>query len=279
VLALLSKESALLLPAVLLLVPGGVRPIKARVTAAAAVGVGAFAALALRFYANAVVTALGGDAYVVALSPVRWVRNLSNYFARAVPPAILLVIAAMTTRGGRLPAINDRDGKATRAIALGLCWFVAFIAPALLLTLRSEVRLYLPAFGVALAGAAIIEKMLTARTRVVAALAIAVVLLGGYQAVRSHEARRDARFSQAFVAALRGSSFLQAHRGPIEIVAADAETDRLLRDTLGGYTNFVVHRTLGWPGDAANTFDHAPPAGSLKVRCAVDGDGVVLSAM
>jgi hypothetical protein len=273
-LALLSKEAAVLMPGLLLLLPA-IRPWRQRVAAAAAISLGLAIVAFLQSRAQAVLAAFEPPEFALSLSPVRWIRNFWSYLTRAVPVAALFVAAsAVAARSGPALATAARSSDMLRVYVLGAAWFAAFIAPALPLPLRSELRLYLPAFGLALIGGALVDRLLDQRRAVRGAVVAVAALLAVYQAARSFEAGRDVRFSRSFVEALAASRALHDHRGPIAIVPADDSTEQRLRDTLGGYGPSVIPRVLGRSdvtGDIVSV-GASVPSGWLVVRTAeVDG--------
>jgi hypothetical protein len=280
VLALLSKEAAILLPLVLAVMPGGTRALMMRLSAATSLLIGALSVAWMRVEAGATFAAVQQQ-YQPNWSPTRWATNITNYLLRASPApvaALILVSAASRSWRNAAPALPSRD--TLRVILFGLGWYIAFIAPTLPISLRSEVRLYLPGYGVALIVAAILNAAVdTSRLRV--PLLVCVLGFGGYQMNRSLEAGRDARFSHAFVAALEANVALQQSTNPIAVVPADAIVERRLRDTVGGYGKDVIPRVLRRSDLGADVFwpDRDVPAGWVKVQCAIRDGGVVLTPM
>jgi hypothetical protein len=96
---------------------------------------------------------------------------------------------------------------------------------------------------------------------------------GGYQLARSLGEARAARFSRALAGAFRADRALGAYGGAIVLTAADEQTERLLRNGVGGYTSLVVTRAIrpdasAWPPPAVD------PRDALIVRC-LARDGTV----
>ena len=187
-----------------------------------------------------------------------------------------MLIAIVIAERSRLRLMR-LDSPAARATIFGLAWFIALIAPALPIVLRSEVRIYAPAIGLAIAGAAMTASLVRGARAPVAALAVAAIGLGTYQAARSVDEGRAARFSRALVVALAANRALAVYDGPIVLTAADDHTTRLLRDGVGGYGTLIVQRALrrdappAWPSPAVERRD------VLTVRCLASGDTVTLT--
>ena len=269
-LSLLGKESALLLPLALLFVPQPSRPRADRIIGYVVLGAATLGLTLIHVGAVPFTETLDEGRY--AVNAARLFRSLQSYAGRAIiAPA--LVVMAIAIAGRSRPRMMSRDSPAVRAVIFGLAWFIAIIGPALPIVLRSEVRLYAPAIGLALAGAAIASSMMNAGRIPVAALAVVTMVLGGYQATRSFGEAQAARFSRALVAALRADRALGAYDGPIALTAADEPTDRLLRNGVGGYATLVVARALH-----PEALDEPPPVvdrrNTLTVRC-LARDGTV----
>jgi hypothetical protein len=244
--ALLSKEGAILLPVALLLIPGGIRPLKQRVLAAGALMVVVPAIVLLRTSMGVPLATLDFGAYEYQISPLRWLRNYSNYFGRAVVPAAVVLLAVWLAELRKPRSSGPIAGPGTWPLLLfGIGWFTVFMLPVLPLVLRSEARIYLPAFGLCIAAAAIARSFLSregAAPRV--ALMIVAVLLGGYQAGRAFQMREQAQFSDAFVRTLDQMTppFLAV---PISLIPADAEIEQLLRDSVDGYAGLLYRDLVG----------------------------------
>lgn len=240
-LSLLGKESALLLPLALLFAPQPTRVRTDRVIGYVVLGAAAVGITLVHVEAVPFTETLDEGQYVV--SAARLLRSLQSYASRAmVAPALVLMAIAIAERAR--PRSMARDAPAHPVVIFGLAWFLAIIGPALPIVLRSEVRLYAPGIGLALAGAAMASSLVRAGRMPVAALAVAAMALGGYQGMRSFGEGQAAKFSRALVAALRADPAIGTHDGPIVLAAADEPTDRLLRDGIGGYATLAVARAL-----------------------------------
>ena len=266
-LAMLSKETATLLPVLLLVTPGARRPWKAR-----AAGVAALCGLAVAMYMwRAHVGALvpfTHDAHYDLLTPFgRWGRNARNYAGRiVVAPFALVVLVALTraivkrrsradslsrTRAApgerRADAVGTTVSDAATLAMFSFVWVIVFLAPVLPIVARSELYLYLPVFGVCLiAGLAVdaLGRDVAHPRAVTAATVIFVGLSGVYQAARALEIHRDLAFSEKLVAALRNDADLVGRTGAVLIVPSDALTERFLRDSIGGYLTVVLNDAL-----------------------------------
>lgn len=259
VLAFLAKETAAALPALLILLPAGNRTFSTRLSAALGLLLVGVAVVALRMRLDALMPWSDDPHYGWVQSPRRWLHNGWNYFRRALPsPAVLLVIVGAAELRGR-PGV--RVARSTSVALLSVAWFTIFIGPALGIAARSELYLYLPTYGLCLFAGYIISALITGpvRSSTRVAVLVCIVVLSGFQMVRSRAIHRDLVFSDRFSRALQDSEPARLARA-IRIVPGDPETARFIRDAFGGYVDAVVkaalHRqdvvaTIGTP-DAAN---------------------------
>lgn len=273
-LSLLGKESAILLPLALVFAPQPSRARAERIIGYVVLGAAAVAITLIHVEAVPFTETLDEGQY--AVNAARLLRGLQSYAGRAMVAPALVLIAIVIAERSR-PRLMGRDSPAARATLFGLAWFIALIAPALPIVLRSEVRIYAPAIGLAIAGAAMTPSLVRAARAPVAALAVAAIGLGTYQAARSVDEGRAARFSRALAEALGANRALAVYDGPIVLTAADDHTTRLLRHGVGGYGTLIVQRALrrdappAWPPPAVERRD------VLTVRCLARGDTVTLT--
>jgi hypothetical protein len=243
--AILSKESAVLLPAVLLVTPAAIRPWKARLLA-----VGGLCALATvtflwRPHLGALMPVSPDAHYSLVTPATRWIRNLQNYAGRMTPaPLSLIVLAGAAALASARSAAVDKNLRAQLPIfVFALTWTLVFLAPVVPIVARSELYLYLPVFGLCVLAGAVVESLLRNREPprlVLAAIAAYVLALGGYQVSRSLELHRDLEFSAAFVLALESDPALTKWKQAVAVVPADATAERFLRDAIGGYLSVVL---------------------------------------
>jgi len=276
-LALTSKETATLLPLLLLLTPRSERSLAHRAAAVAGLLVIAAAVYAMRSHVGALTPFSGDSHYDLMTGIARWTRNASNYAMRMfVAPASLLLAIGLGRAGQRFfstSAATDRPKPLlvsylvdVRLIAFAAAFVVVFLAPVLPIALRSELYLYLPVFGVCLLagwlGALLVRRM-PVRSQAIA-LAFFVVALGGYQAARSLEIHRDLVFSDRLVAALRSRSDLTTDNRAVALVPSDATTERFFRGAIGGYLYLVLRHVFPgasltgavlYPGDSPHQGD------------------------
>jgi hypothetical protein len=263
--ALLSKEGAVLLPVALLLIPGGIRPLKQRVLAASALMVVVPAVVLLRTLMGVPLVTIDFGAYEYQTSPLRWLRNYSNYFGRAVVPVVVVLLAAWLAEFRKpRPAGAISGGAILPLLLFGIGWFTVFMLPVLPLVLRSEARIYLPAFGLCIAAAAVARSFLLRESAPRVALMIAAVLLSGYQAGRAYRMREQTRFSAAFIRTLDQQSppFLAV---PISLIPADAKTEQLLRDSVNGYAGKLYRDLVGPTVPVAIVPTGTRPAGTQHI--------------
>jgi hypothetical protein len=276
VLALSSKEAAILLPALLLLTPRPAQPLPARIVSVlllASVG-------GLVFWWRAGTGALmpfsQDPHYSLDVPLLRLSRNAENYALRLLPgPLVLVVVCALALAAGgarRDPA--QTSGIAAPAV-FSAAWMLVFMAPVLGIVLRNELYLYLPAFGACLLAACVASPWIdrvSVNRGAIAAMALGVAGLGAYQVSRSAALHADLMFSARLLDALADAPSARAHRGPIELQPGDAAARRLLQDALGGYLPFVARRALG-----AGPFTAPEP--TLRLRCDYDGRHLTLARL
>ena len=241
--ALLAKETAALLP-VLLLFSGTEQSrlvTKRRLVAVAAITLSALIPLSLRIAAGGLMPDVGHQHYSFDLSLWRFFRSFEVYLPRALPSSVALVVLV------GLPGIADwrgvRDVVAqpyTKRLALyALLWFLIFLLPVFPIPARSELYLYLPGAGWCLLAGYLVDGLISVvqpRARLVASLAVIYVAsLLGYQISRNLHAGEVQRFTSAFVQAIGDDDGFACTHGPVLIVPIDKRTERLLREGIGGY--------------------------------------------
>ncbi len=279
VLALSSKEAAVLLPALLLATPGATRTRAA--VARGALLLACLGALALWWRAGTGARMpFSTDAWVNLAVPLsRIAGNARNYAGRMLPgPLMLLACAVGAFALARRPDTGQSDGHAhrgTMAIVFALAWAAIFLTPVLGIPARSELYLYLPTFGCCLLAAAIgtpwIDRVVFSRA-VVGWIVVCVIGAGAYQISRSAAFQADLLFSARVVEALGQAPALRGHRGPFVLVADGPGTQQFLVDAFDGYFPAVARRALG---PAAFT-DDSP---MLRMRCRYDGGRVTLEPL
>jgi len=243
VLALLSKETPILLPVVLFLSPGASRPIGTRLRAVMLLGSCALLLLWWRASAGALMPLSRDTHYYLGVPVFRFTRNATNYAARMLPaPLMLIVVAGLAAFVSRRRVNGTARGSWTAAV-FALAWTAALLAPVLGIALRSEIYLYLPTFGCCLLAAWVagpwLDRLVSER-RGVPVVAAMVVLLAGYQASRSAVLHADLVFSERLLNALSDVSRPDRSRGPLVLVPADAFTRGYLEDAIGGYSDVVA---------------------------------------
>ena len=288
-LALLSKETATLLPVLLLLTPRSERPLAAR--AGAVIG---FIALALVIYAwrsqtGALTPFAGGEHYSPAISVALWLRNAINYAGRMIAAPIALVIliglARLTAKARSMPFGSYSVLIPFDVLAFAAAFVVVFLAPVLPISLRSELYLYLPVFGVCLfagwVGGLFVEApgRLKAASTVVVAVALYVIALGGYQIARARDAQQDLRFSENLVTALRRDRLLASTTSSVVLIPSDRATERSLQTAIGGYLHVVLQYAFdGPPRAGAVQYSSEPPRlADVRLMCTYrETDGTVV---
>ena len=252
-LALLSKETATLLPILLLFTPGSPRAWKSRAAAAALLCGLAVAIYAWRAHIGAL-TPFSGDAhYDVMTGASRWVRSLQNYTGRMIAAPLGLTLLLLAARSVEKRRTGAAGAGGTHSImgnlfVFPLAWVIAFLAPVLPIVARSELYLYLPVFGVCLLAGllarALIGNVVPQRT-IALVIGVYAFALGAYQVARGIEFHRDLVFSEKLVEAFRHSPDVGTYEGTAVLAPADATTERFLRDSIGGYLHLVLRQALG----------------------------------
>jgi hypothetical protein len=273
-LALLSKETATLLPLLLLVTPRPERPLTVRVSAIAGFVVLALVIYAWRAQTGALTPFASDEHYRPAVSVA--LRNAVNYTGRMIAAPVALVALLGLARGLH-PSRSPMSGSRSFLIRLDVLTFAAafaavFVAPVLPITLRSELYLYLPVFGVCLfAGwvAALLSSGIERRS-LIAAIALYIAALGGYQIVRARDIQQDLRFSETLVAALRSNAQAAETKRRLVLVPADAETERSLQNAIGGYLYVVLQYAFASPPRAAAIEYSGEPReqADLRLTCA-----------
>jgi len=250
VVAAASKETAFVLPLLLVFIPwdpGSTTRRGAAIAMMAAVGAALFA---WRSHAGAL-TPLSNDAHYDLLTGlVRVLRSLRNYIGRMLPAPVALIAVmaiARTIDARRSTRKVGPSGIAVSVFVAPLVWMLLFLAPVLPIVARSEIYLFLPTFGMCLFAAVIARATLfgVAQHRAaVVAVGLFVLAAAGYQASRAAAMHDNLRFSATLVAALRADVDLAAQGEAITLVPADPETERYLQDSIGGYLYSVLHRAF-----------------------------------
>ena len=284
-LALLSKETATLLPVLLLLTPRSERPLGARAGAVTGFIVLALVIYAWRSQAGALTPFAGDEHYSPAISIGLWLRNAINYTGRmiAVPLAliVLLGLARLTDKDRQRPNGSRSYLVPVNLLAFAAAFVVIFLAPVLPISLRSELYLYLPVFGVCLFTGWLGSRLssgIQSRSLAVA-VAVSIVALGGYQIARARDAQQDLRFSENLVASLRGNSLLTSTNGSLVLIPSDRATERSLQNTIGGYLYVVLQYAFDGPprAGAVQYSSERPRQAEMRLTCTYrETDGTVV---
>jgi hypothetical protein len=243
-----SKETAFVLPLLLVFTPwdpGSATRRGAAIAMMAALGAALFA---WRSHAGAL-TPLSSDAHYDLLTGLaRVLRSLRNYIGRMLPAPVALIAVmaiARTIDARRSTRTAGLYAIAVTVFVTPLVWMLSFLAPVLPIVARSEIYLYLPTFGMCLFAAMLARATLfgVAQHRAtVVAVGLFVLAAAGYQTSRAAAMHDNLRFSATLVAALRADVDLAAQGEAITLVPADPETERYLQDSIGGYLYSVLHR-------------------------------------
>jgi hypothetical protein len=293
-LATMSKETAFLLPLALLVAPGSTIPWRRRLVAASAMVAVATLVFLWRLEAGALVPSTSDEHYMLATPLFRWWRNARNYFGRLVPEPLMAVIFvaifAAAERGWRTVAsgfIRMWEQKrvlsgfpptaSVREIALfAIAWMSVFLVPVLPVVARNELYLYLPAFGLSLLAAQVIESSVDLSRRslhVWYAIMIFAVAGGLYQASRSREMHDELVFSGKLVDSLASTK----GPGAILLIGEDGKTRQLLKDTIADYLPAVL-RLAAPDGRLIAAGSEQPDApGVIRVRCSYHDDRLVFA--
>lgn len=279
VLAALSKEPIVLLPILLLVTPPGSSR-RERVPAVGILVLSAVGAMVLRLIAGARIPF--PDAFYNVNAPITQdLGNAWNYLTRAIPsPAALLVFSGVAATFTGTRASSGRQPGITGLGVYVIAWFFVLMLPVLPLPGRSELYLYLPGLGLCMFAGALASRFF-ARVRprlAMIALGVYVAALGGYQFFRALEMHRVLAFSAKLERAFQSDDRVRDYSGVLVLVPDDAATERVLRDSIGGYLDVAIKVMLGRRdvgGAIAYTGDVTPAAG-LRLNCAYRDGEVVL---
>lgn len=284
VLAFLSKETAVLLPLLLLVTPPDpIRPSRRRLRGATLFIAAGAALMGVRARVGALLPGVDHEHYNLVVPAQRWLRNFRNYLGRAVPsPAALLltVAAAAAADVRRLTLSSPQRRTALRLLAFAAFWFLTFMMPVLPIVGRSEIYLYVAVFGLCvLAGHLADAASRTTRRAILAGgLGIYVAVLGAFQVSRAAAIHDDLVFSARLADALAGDAAVSGHRGVLLLVPEDDATERYLRDSVGGYLDIAIKGILGRTSIGAWVAYAGEPErpATLRIGCAYTADRVVL---
>jgi hypothetical protein len=281
--ALLSKETAILLPFLLLLTPASRSPITVIRAAGASVMIaGAAVVIGLRAYIGAVMPTTLDAHYGLVRPAGRWVRNLENYAGRAMPAAIgLLGIVGVPAWFRRRTRITWDRHALNRQLIFAIAWFAVFTLPVLPIPARSELYLYLPGLGMCFLAGSLVDSLLddVGGTRPLASVSLGayILIFGGYQLSRSRAIHEDLTFSAELIKGMRVS--LDGYSGPVSISPADTATAQFLADSVGGYADLALKMATG-RYEVNGIIDYANEGSAatvLRLKCAYRNGKVVLT--
>jgi len=233
--AMLSKEEAVLLPVVLIVILGllarpRVRPVSIAVVSCAAAELGY---LLLRRQSNAMTPGNAPDFYQFIFTPSAVARNILEYADRsATLTAVLLLILLAITR--TRPSLDRAERT---VVTIGAVWVAIGFAVTVFLPVRSSLYACFPSVGVALAGAAIAAALWrtgsTRHQRTAAALALVLpVLLIPIYRQRNTRWVELAELSSRLTPALQEAAGIAAGDGNI-LIADDRTTRVSVLNTFG----------------------------------------------
>jgi hypothetical protein len=275
VLAAFSKETAFLLPLLLVLTPGQLRPRTTWLIGLSVLVVLGLAAFLWRSHVGALTPLSGDEHYDLLTGIARIARGLRNYIGRMIAaPLALVALLAIARSVDMRQAARPAGTYAILATALvfPLVWMLVFLAAVLPVVARSELYLYVPVFGMCLIAGALgmlFRLGLERHRAAVAAVVLFLIVFGAYQLWRAAAMSRYLDFSARLVAALRADPELAARGGTITLVSADANTERFLRDSIGGYLYAVLRRAFP-DGRVTGTTQYAgttPPPEGRRIVC------------
>ena len=286
ILAAASKETAFLLPLLFTITPIQQRSRATVLGAIAMLLVLGASLFAWRSHVGALTPFSGDEHYELLTGIARVARSIQNYFGRMIPAPLALIVLLIVGRivdGRRTGEREPPVGILISVITIGfpLLWVLLFLAPVLPIVARSELYLYLPVFGTCLlagwlGGATFFG---VARHRAAAiAIAVFVIVLGVYHVSRAAAMHRDLEVSARLIDALRADTDLTSRPGAILLVAADAETERHLRDSIGGYLYAVLRRAFP-DGHVTGEVQYertAGPASTATIICSYENGLVFL---
>jgi hypothetical protein len=259
--AMLSKEEAVLLPVVLVVIlalvtrlrsghpmsfggqaPPGFRPVALAMVYCAAAEI---AYLLLRRQSDAMTPENAPGFYQFTIAPAAVFQNMLQYADRAATlTAILLVLLLAITR--KRPAL-DRTERTV--VAIGVVWVLAGFAVTVFLPVRSSLYVCFPSVGVALAGAAIAAALWRAGSEKQRRVAAGVVLLLPVLLIPVYRQRNTrwvelAVLSSRVTPALQEAARIAAQDGNILIVD-DRSTRVSMLNTFGSLLPDALELTSG----------------------------------
>jgi hypothetical protein len=249
VLAASSKETAFALPLLLVFLPHD-RATTTRWSAIAMMAVVGAVLIAWRSHTGALTPSSSDAHYDLLTGLARVLRSLRNYVGRMMPAPVSMIAAMALARiidARRAASTTGPNSIAVSGFVVPLVWMVLFLAPVLPIVARSEIYLYLPAFGMCLLAAVIARATMVGHSQHrAAAVAVGLFVLAftAYQTSRAAATHDDLEFSARLIEALRADADLAAHGGAITLVPADPDTERYLQDSIGGYLYSVLHRAF-----------------------------------
>lgn len=275
--AVLSKETALLLPVLLLLTPSPSIPIRNRLAAAAVMAALAGVLLWWRYEVGALMPFSSDPHYNMEVPLARFVGNAQNYVGRMLPAPLAIVAAAVAgwVAAGRPARVSSLEPWLASA-AFAVAWVVIFTLPILGIPARNELYLYLPSFGGCMVAAIVLRRLFGDRPLPRAAdvsLLVCVLLLAGYQVSRIRAFHENHVFSERLVEALAAAPALRDGNGSIVLLAADPLSGAFLQDAVGGYLDLVIAHARGK--------GRIPQASGsvLRLRCAYRDGRVLLQPL
>jgi hypothetical protein len=282
--ALLSKETAALLPVLLLFTPaeGSLFTRRRLATAGVLIAI-ALGILVLRVHVGAAMPTTSDPHYRLMTPPRVWLRNLEVYIPRAIPSQIGLIVlvclpVAVLRRRQHAPIEWNTPGILSLTL-FALVWFFVYMAPVLPIPARSELYLYFPTAGLCLLVGSVVDAALPTSqlgTSGLLALTIYTFLFGSYQVSRNRVLHEDLVFSSRLMKKVRVT--LDGYTGHVSVVPADLRTAQFLSDSVWGYGDLMLKMATGRDdvsGDVAYKGEVGSP-GSLRLECQYSGREVTL---
>jgi hypothetical protein len=245
--ALLSKEDALLVPAIVVVAMWTVNARQREMVttvALSAVAVGAY--IVLRIGSDAMTAADAPDFYRLTWNAAAIAANALAYLDRSATFAA--AVALLVTLAARVRP--DIDRASSRRLVLAAAWFLAGIAITVRVPVRSSLYAVFPSIGGALAFAVVFER-LRQRTRR-ASVALGVLLVAAIAAAPLYRARNVRWIQPADVSRNTLSALMAEPLPDAGLVTFEDEPVRFANfaDALGTGAGNAVRLATGHPLDA-----------------------------
>ncbi|MBN2344852.1 MAG: glycosyltransferase family 39 protein [Candidatus Aminicenantes bacterium] len=253
-LAVLSKENAALLPALLFFISSSWKISKKRIIEISLMFSVLGAVLLLRYSLGALMP-VSGDVHYNLLIPIGTIlENIINYFFRSIPSVFLLILAVsipMLIAGNRkkVKGIQAHGSPLSiRSVLFSCIWFLMFIIPVSPIRMRSELYVYFAGFGFCILGSQILIKNLKAdfftkkriNAPLIGGLVVYILLAGAYIINGNIQFLRKSHFSNQFLQEMIRQVEITPDNNFLYIKPEDRNTEKWVQYVFQGYFDIIV---------------------------------------